>query len=134
MRPSPRWRLVLPAVLAALVPLAAAVVVGGMTPAGVPGTVRLAVHAVWAAAPFVAVAALVAAKPGLRPAFGLAAAVGLGLTAAGWGWLAAAVTRGSGWAALGAATVPLALPVAAASVMITVVAVRTSFAGGPGPR
>ena len=134
MRVSPRWRLVVPAVLAALVPLGAAVAVGGVAPAGVPGAVRLVVHAVWAAAPFVAIAALVVAKPGLRPAFGLAAAVGLALVAAGWGWLAVAVARGSPWSGLGAATVPLALPVAAASVMITVVAVRTSFAGGPGPR
>ena len=124
-----RWRLVAPALAAAVLPLAVRAVAwgGGVAPA--PGAV--VGQAAWVAAPFAFLGGLAAVEPRVRPAFALASAVGLALTAAGWAWLAAAGPGAE--ATLGGGIVAWTLPIGVLSVMITVVAVRSAFSGPPPP-
>lgn len=143
MRPPPApsasgWRLAVPAVVAALLPVASEVTVR-LAASGRPPLFELSVllfQVAWTAAPFVLIAGLVTLKPALRPAWGLAAGVGLALSAVGWTWASresvqGVAGRGSGDANIGLGILLLAVPVAVFSVMITVIAVRSAFAGGP---
>ena len=131
-------RLAAPAVVAALLPVVSAVGVR-LAASGQPLTLdpgALLFQAVWAAAPFVLVAGLVATQPALRPTLRLAAGVGLAMTAAGWGWatwgrVRAVIGQTSGGAGVDVGTLMLMLPVATVSVMVTVIAVRSAFGGGP---
>lgn len=126
----------MPAAVASALPIASRVAVWMAAPERALEPGALAVSAVWAAVPFVMIAGLVATTPSLRPAFRLAAAVGLALTAAGWAWatwgrIRAVTGQTSGGAGVDVEMLLLALPIAVVSVMITVIAVRSAFAGGP---
>ena len=136
--PTARARLAAPAAAAALLPVASRVAVWLAAPERAllldPGA--LLFQALWTATPFVLVAGLAATTASLRPAFGLAAGAGLTLTAAGWGWatwgrVRVVTGQTSGGVGVDVGTLMLMLPVAAVSVMVTVIAVRGAFAGGP---
>ena len=127
-------RLVVPVVVAAAVPLVALAVVAAASGARLDPAL-VALSAVGAAGPFALLAGLVATTASVRPAFPLAAAVGTAVTAAGWGWVAwqgvAGAGRPAGAVSIGAETAGLLVPVAAFSVMVTVVAVRSAFSPRP---
>lgn len=136
MVPRTSW-LVLPACLAAALPLLPALAVGG---AGARPGGSLWIAVVQAAFPFALLAALALQTEWARQGYRLAVGVGLALAAAGWIAMTAqavaapdgAALPGAGMNGMMATLMIRALPVAVLSVMITVLAVRQAFAGPVG--
>lgn len=129
-------RLAVPALIAGAIPLASAVVIGAAS-GDLSGSLDGGVwrSAILAAGPFVLVAVLAARAEWAQPGFALAAAVGVALTAVGWGVATAgalqAMQTGSPLSLAIAAVLFRMLPVAVLSVMITVLAVRSLFGVAP---